>query len=90
MCDQEIKKRLGRKIKIFRAQKNLSQEKLSQILGVCRYQISLWEKGKQFVSTKHLLKICETFNENLGFFDIYANQTKDPKNVQLNDLHLQQ
>ena len=59
-------KHIGQKIKVLRAQKNLSQRDLAALLKTGQNNISFWEQGKQRVSADTLIKICEIFELSLG------------------------
>lgn len=50
---------LGKRIKYFRTQSNLSQEKLAHICDFDRTYISLLERGKRNPSYLNLLKLAK-------------------------------
>jgi transcriptional regulator with XRE-family HTH domain len=84
--EEKEMKHLGKKIKMFRTEKEMTQEEMAKRLGAFRYQLSSWEKGKKLIPTKYLLKICKEFQINLEYFDIYQEST----NVQITNLPIQQ
>jgi len=65
------KKKLGKKIKLLRIDKDLTQEEMAHNIGAYRYQVSQWENGLQIIPTKYLFEICQKFDINLDYFDIY-------------------
>lgn len=52
---------IGKKIRYYREGSGLTQEQLSQILGVNEKYIGHIERCERFVSTKMLIKIMEFF-----------------------------
>lgn len=55
----EIKKNLGKKIKYFREQKGLTQEKLAEMLDFNCRSLSFIECGTNFVTADTLEKLCK-------------------------------
>jgi len=53
---------LGNRVKFFRNQLNISQEKLAQICGFDRTYISLVERGKRNISFINILKLAKGLN----------------------------
>lgn len=53
------------KMKIARTEADLSQEELSEIVGVTRQTISLIEKGTYNPSLKLCIAICKALNKKL-------------------------
>ena len=53
---------LGKNIKAARKMKNLSQNKLADILNISREHLAKIETAKRFVSLQLLFKICETLD----------------------------
>ena len=51
----------GKKLKEFRLEKGLSQQKLGQLLGFCNQTISFWENGSREPDLDTLLKISKFF-----------------------------
>lgn len=50
------------KLKVYRAENNISQDELARIIGVSRQTINALEKGKYVPSTVLALKIARHFN----------------------------
>jgi transcriptional regulator with XRE-family HTH domain len=63
------KERLGRQIKILRAEQGLNQKALAMILEVEPHSLSNWETGKLPIPTTQLVKLCELYNLSLSYFD---------------------
>ena len=57
-----INKVVGRNIKTLRTQKNISQLKLSDMLGISAPTISLYEKGERSVPLENLVTLSRIFN----------------------------
>lgn len=70
------KKDIGRKIKLIRKQKNLTQEKLAKNLNTTHSAISAYENGITLIPTLFLLEICKITNKSM---DWYCNKTKETK-----------
>lgn len=49
----------GQRIKTYRQQKGLSQEKVAQLVGVSRQAVGKWEADQSAPSTENLLKLAE-------------------------------
>jgi DNA-binding XRE family transcriptional regulator len=60
--DVTYKKFVGWKIEQLRKNKSLTQEELSDKLGLSRVSIVNIEKGRQDLSLRNLQNICELFN----------------------------
>ena len=56
---------LGKQIKKFRNDLNLSQEELADKIFVTRQSISNWEKGKNYPDLKSLVLLCQLFGTSL-------------------------
>ncbi len=52
----------GIKIKEFRKEKNLTQNKLAEILNIASTMVSKYEKGEFIISTHALYDICRKYN----------------------------
>ena len=57
----------GEKITHLRKENNMTQEQLSEILGVSRQSISRWESGIAFPETEKLLQLSKLFNCTLDY-----------------------
>lgn len=60
--DVTYKKFVGWRIEQIRKNQSLTQEELSDKLGLSRVSIVNIEKGRQDLSLRHLQNICELFN----------------------------
>ena len=75
---------LGEKIKQRRREKNLSQEKLGELLEVHENTIRKWEKGLSYPSAEELKRLAneletttaDLYNENYSFIKNSAYQDK--------------
>lgn len=65
MNKQELLKRFGKNVKIERIKKDLTQEKLSEILGVNPNYIACIECGRQNMSLGKILELSEALNINI-------------------------
>lgn len=52
---------LGERIKAFRKDAGMSQEKVAELVGVSRQAVTKWESGKSAPSTENLFKLAEIF-----------------------------
>lgn len=55
-------KNLGTKIKVLREEKGMSQEGLSELLGIPRVSLSQIENGKREISAEEISKLSKIFN----------------------------
>lgn len=55
---------IGKRVKEIRTALNLTQEDLSQRIGLKRNSIALIESGKRNISDQAILSICREFNVN--------------------------
>lgn len=62
-----IKKELGEKIRILRKKKNLTQEQLSEIIGINPRNLAAIEKGENFIKS-------ETFDKLLNALDVTTEE----------------
>ncbi len=53
--------KLGEKIKELRKARNISQEKLAEMIGVSRQAVSKWEKEQSLPTTENLLVLVNIF-----------------------------
>lgn len=58
----DIKKLLGKRIKYFREQKNITQEQLAERVGINSRSISLIECGSNFITAQTLTSIANALN----------------------------
>ena len=60
--EQEILKRIGKKVFENRKQRNMTQDELADYAGIDRTYIGYIENGKQNISISVLCKIANVFN----------------------------
>lgn len=65
---QEIEKHVGKKIKLFRQLKGLSQSEIASQLGITFQQFQKYESGKNRIPVSRLIKLAEIFNVNMTVF----------------------
>ena len=53
---------LNNNIKYAREEFELTQKEFGYILGVSEFTVSGWETGKDYISLKHIVKICNHFD----------------------------
>ncbi len=58
----DIRKIVGNALRDLRIQKELTQEKLAECLGVQTHTINRIENGKSFISSELLQDLCNYFN----------------------------
>lgn len=61
-------KKLGKKIKIARAESELNQTQLAEKIGAKQKSISRYETGSSMPSVKTLVKIAEVLEKPVGYF----------------------
>lgn len=84
MNDSEIKKVFGRKVKECRERLQLSQEDLSEKLGITQRQVSMIERGLSFPKLSTLNKLSQVFNCAIpDLFDNDYLQTENQLREQL-------
>lgn len=57
---------LGERIKAFRKNAGMSQEKVAELVGVSRQAVTKWESGKSAPSTDNLFKLAEIFGTTVN------------------------
>ena len=62
------KMELGKQIKKYRSEMNLSQEELADKVFVSRQTVSNWENDKNYPDIKSLLLLSEVFGVSLDIF----------------------
>ena len=77
-----LKKRMGKRIKFFRKKRNLTQEKLSEMINVESRHISRIETGSQAPSLKILNEICNVLG--IEFEDLTTAQKNNE--IQKNEI----
>lgn len=59
--------KLYEKLFNLRKEKNITQQELSEILGVSRQAISRWEMGTSFPSVENFLQLSRLYNVSIDF-----------------------
>lgn len=75
---------LSERMRILRKQKNFSQEKIAELLGISRQSVSKWETGLSQPDTKHLIQLAEIFGISLDELTGVASEFQHqlPRNPQ--------
>ncbi len=76
-----IRERLGSRIKEIRKAKGLSQEKLSEKIGIDSKHLSRIEVGGSFPALNTLAKLAEALNVELKDFFEFAHKADNPKEL---------
>lgn len=66
--DAKLRKYAGNKIKLFREQKNITQDELAEELGTSRQAISRYENGDRGVNQFLLFQMAKYFNKSIDDF----------------------
>lgn len=75
----EIKEMIGARLKEIRGSKGITQEQLSEMVGINPKYLSSIERGKENPTLNTILKLAETLD--VGLNDIFSDiQVEDPKN----------
>ena len=56
---------LGERLKMYRTQKGLSQEKIAEMLGVSRQAVTKWELGQTTPSSDNLIALANLYDKRL-------------------------
>ncbi len=82
-----LQEKFGARIKEIRRSKNLTQEVLSEMIGIDIPNLSNIERGKKFVSATTLTKIAKALNvSEKELFDFEHINTKDKLTKKIFDL----
>lgn len=65
LAEQKVRKELGQKIKFFRSERKMTQEKLSGEIGVTQKYLGHVEQGVRTPSLSFLIKIARKLNIEL-------------------------
>lgn len=57
----KIRRQVGENLRSYREDRKLTQEQLSELVGIERTAVSNMEGGKQNVTLEQLLNFCEVF-----------------------------
>lgn len=69
--------KIGQKIKVLRKTRGLTQQQLSEILGVQRATISNYEIGRRSPHIKELERIANVLGVSLDYFGVDTNEVHD-------------
>ncbi len=72
-----VKQKIGRNIKKLRVLKNISQEKLAELLGISTPAVSNIENGKTLTSFKTLEKMAAALGVQLYELFLFHNESKE-------------
>ena len=81
----DSQKLFGKRIKELRKQHNLTQEQLSEILGVFQKQIGNIETGTTFTTMANLEKFAEAFGVEIA--DLFAFSHLKQREELLDEIH---
>lgn len=85
MCS--IKEKLGARIQAIRKSKNLTQEKLAEMINLDTPNLSNIERGKRFVSSDTLEKIIKALDINaMDLFDFGHVKTRNELILKINKI----
>lgn len=59
---------LGKKVKLLRTRKGITQEDLAHVLKLSKSQVSNLENGRRNLSLRQLEKVCEFFKVDMSYF----------------------
>lgn len=77
--DMDIKEMIGARLKAIRTSKGITQEQLSEMVGINPKYLSSIERGKENPTLNTFLKLAETLNA--GLYEIFSGiEVEDPKN----------
>ncbi len=78
---------MAEKIKFYRQRKNLTQEKLAELIGVSAMTVKRWEWGQRIPRANELMKLAQALNTNMEYLmgqtdmaDAPEDKTPDEKN----------
>jgi transcriptional regulator with XRE-family HTH domain len=75
----------GERLKLFRKFKNITQEKLAEMIDIDTRQIVRLESGESLPSLSTLLKLCEAFGITPNEF-LLIKEKKEPLKSDINDM----
>lgn len=81
------KELLGLKVKEYRKQKKITQEKLSELIGVDNGYISKLEVGQNFPSLKTLEKIADVLEVDLYKLFLYTQEKDKDLKIEINKIY---
>ena len=90
---ENYKREIGSRLKQTRKEKNLTQEKIAELLGISQKHYSEVERGITGLSIKHLIQISDILSVSLdyllkGTLPKYASISEPLQtNIQINELY---
>lgn len=70
-----VDEHVGRKLKLKRVEKNLTQNQLAESIGVTFQQIQKYEKGANRISSSKLYEIAQTLKVSISYFFVELENT---------------
>ena len=80
----DIKKQLGQRVKYLRKSRDLSQEQLSEMLGITARSLGNIENGRCFMSLSGIEKLIEIFD--IEPYELFIFDKKPPEDVVYKDV----
>lgn len=81
MDENQVKKLFGKRIKELRKEKNMTQEKLSELIFMDPQHYCKMENGNHFPSLKNIIKLAEVLEVNIQ--DLFSfKYTEEEKFIQ--------
>lgn len=77
---------IGDRIKELRTKQSINQQKLSQLLGVSRSTVSMWEINKSEPDTQMLIKISNILDCSLDYLLEKSENKKQPADENISEL----
>ena len=77
---QKIIKLIGRRIMFFRKEQKMGRRLLAAKTGICKEQISSYEKGEESIAADHLLAISKALDVDIISFLPSFVKNKDTSN----------
>jgi transcriptional regulator with XRE-family HTH domain len=74
---------IGRRIRILRLERGLSQPELGALIGASALEIDLFEKGAKRVGAARLMRIAKVFDINVSVF--FGGEAGPDETAQLED-----
>ena len=75
----DLKKNIGKKIKVFRKKKGLSQDKLAEIINIEMKSLSRIESGHNYPQCENLIAICTALD--IEPWQLYFSENKKEKEL---------
>lgn len=78
---------MGNRIRELRTEKNISQQKLADEIGVTRQSISLFEKGERDPKLETLIKLADYFDVSVGYLQGIEAKTEPTSELEHQKSH---